>query len=56
MATPEFQDALKAVMGEAVDRRTAVMCEEAVWWRCHRRLNRRRRRAALRSAGPSSWP
>ena len=26
------------MLEEAADRRTAVMCSEAVWWRCHRRL------------------
>ena len=37
MATPEFASALDEVMG-ARGRRVAVMCSEAVWWRCHRRL------------------
>ncbi len=26
------------LLREAADARTAVMCSEAVWWRCHRRL------------------
>jgi uncharacterized protein (DUF488 family) len=26
------------VLREASQCRTAVMCSEAVWWRCHRRL------------------
>ena len=33
-----FRVALGQVLDEAGRRRTAVMCSEAVWWRCHRRL------------------
>jgi uncharacterized protein (DUF488 family) len=36
--TPEFVDAITQLLEEAEQRRTAVMCGEAVWWRCHRRL------------------
>jgi uncharacterized protein (DUF488 family) len=36
--TPEFADALAALKDLAVERRTAIMCSEALWWRCHRRL------------------
>jgi uncharacterized protein (DUF488 family) len=36
--TPEFTDALDAVLGEASAAAVAVMCSESVWWRCHRRL------------------
>ncbi|QKW29884.1 DUF488 domain-containing protein [Streptomyces seoulensis] len=36
--TPEFVAATDRLLGEAAGRRTAVMCGEAVWWRCHRRL------------------
>jgi uncharacterized protein (DUF488 family) len=38
MATPEFAagvEELETIAGEHV---TAVMCAEAPWWRCHRRL------------------
>jgi uncharacterized protein (DUF488 family) len=35
---PEFQAALTEVLEEAARRRTAVMCSESLWWRCHRRL------------------
>jgi uncharacterized protein (DUF488 family) len=35
---PAFVDALDEVLTDADDRRTAVMCSEAVWWRCHRRI------------------
>lgn len=38
MASDEFRDALAALETAARERPTAVMCAEAVWWRCHRRL------------------
>jgi uncharacterized protein (DUF488 family) len=38
MLTSDFKSALKQLENEAINRRTAVMCSEAVWWRCHRRL------------------
>jgi uncharacterized protein (DUF488 family) len=34
----EFEDALEQLMTVAAERRTAIMCAEAVWWRCHRRI------------------
>ncbi|HET7305982.1 MAG TPA: DUF488 domain-containing protein [Segeticoccus sp.] len=34
----EFRTALLEVLDEAGRQRTAVMCSESVWWRCHRRL------------------
>lgn len=36
--SPEFVTALDEVVRQAGEQRTAVMCSEAVWWRCHRRL------------------
>lgn len=36
--TPGFRTALNRVVAEARDWRTAVMCSESVWWRCHRRI------------------
>ncbi|WP_426567541.1 DUF488 family protein [Streptomyces canus] len=36
--SPEFVTAMDRVLREAARARTAVMCSEAVWWRCHRRL------------------
>jgi uncharacterized protein (DUF488 family) len=36
--SPEFVAAMDRLLGEAAEIRTAVMCSEAVWWRCHRRL------------------
>jgi uncharacterized protein (DUF488 family) len=38
MDAPEFWQALDAVLLEAEERAVTVMCSEAVWWRCHRRL------------------
>jgi uncharacterized protein (DUF488 family) len=36
--SPVFGAALGEVRELARDRRCAVMCAEAVWWRCHRRI------------------
>jgi uncharacterized protein (DUF488 family) len=38
MQTPEFGAALERLIGLAVDLPTSIMCAEAQWWRCHRRL------------------
>jgi uncharacterized protein (DUF488 family) len=38
MATPEFSDGLQNLIKIATDRETAIMCAEAVPWRCHRSL------------------
>lgn len=38
MATPEFEKGLVRLMNAAGTRRAAVMCAEAVPWRCHRSL------------------
>jgi uncharacterized protein (DUF488 family) len=38
MQTDQFWEALDPVVLELRDRSAAVMCSEAVWWRCHRRL------------------
>jgi uncharacterized protein (DUF488 family) len=38
MATPEFAAGLADLEALAQRRATAVMCAEAPWWRCHRRL------------------
>jgi uncharacterized protein (DUF488 family) len=38
MQTPEFAGALEALAGEAKEERLALMCAEAVPWRCHRSL------------------
>jgi uncharacterized protein (DUF488 family) len=36
--TPAFQSGLAELERLAAERTTAIMCAEAVWWRCHRRL------------------
>lgn len=33
-----FQKALDSLIGLGVTRCCAIMCAEAVWWRCHRRI------------------
>lgn len=38
MRTGTFRDAIDELLAEAAERRTAVMCSESVWWRCHRRM------------------
>jgi uncharacterized protein (DUF488 family) len=38
MSSAEFQEALAGLQDAARQRPIAVMCAEAVWWRCHRRL------------------
>ncbi|MGO2610429.1 DUF488 domain-containing protein [Glutamicibacter ardleyensis] len=34
----EFTEALTELRDAGSSQRTAVMCSEAVWWRCHRRI------------------
>lgn len=36
--SPEFQVGLQHLRDEGHKQRCAVMCSEAVWWRCHRRI------------------
>jgi uncharacterized protein (DUF488 family) len=36
--TAEFAEGLAELLKLAASRRTALMCAEAVWWRCHRSL------------------
>jgi hypothetical protein len=38
MQTPEFQEALDQLIQLAQKRQTAIMCAEAVPWRCHRSM------------------
>ena len=38
LASPDYIEARDALMATARVERTCVMCAEAVWWRCHRRL------------------
>ena len=34
----EFEVGLARLVGVAAQRRIVIMCAEAVWWRCHRRI------------------
>ena len=36
--SPAFGSALDELIALAADTPTAIMCSEAVWWRCHRRI------------------
>ncbi|MDO1527713.1 DUF488 domain-containing protein [Fulvimonas sp. R45] len=36
--TTPFHEGLDELLADARERRCAVMCAEAVWWRCHRRI------------------
>lgn len=38
MESDDFKKGISALLGFAGGGRTAVMCAEAVWWRCHRGL------------------
>lgn len=38
MTEPAFEEAFTQLTERASSARTAVMCSEAQWWRCHRRL------------------
>ena len=38
MQTPEFEENLQKLIALAGSKRTAIMCAEAVPWRCHRSL------------------
>ena len=37
-ATGQFRSGLDQLIDLARDHRCAIMCAEAVWWRCHRRI------------------
>ena len=36
--TPQFSAGLDRLVSLGRERRLAIMCSEAVWWRCHRRI------------------
>jgi uncharacterized protein (DUF488 family) len=38
MASEEFQQGIERLLEIAGGKRTAVMCAEALWWRCHRSM------------------
>ncbi|MGO9000199.1 MAG: HVA1 family protein [Polyangiaceae bacterium] len=37
-ATPPFREGLRELLARAARETCAIMCAEAVWWRCHRRI------------------
>lgn len=36
--SPEFRNGLETLISIGGARRSTIMCSEAVWWRCHRRI------------------
>lgn len=38
MMTPEFRAGIERLLALAKEKRTAIMCAEALWWQCHRSL------------------
>ena len=38
METEDFRVGIDRLLGLARENRTAIMCAEAVWWKCHRSL------------------
>ena len=38
MATEQFRNGVRELLSEAAGSRTAVMCAEKLYWKCHRRL------------------
>lgn len=38
MRSAQFIEAIGELLDQAAGRRTAIMCSESVWWRCHRRM------------------
>ncbi len=36
--SPEFAEGMQELLGLAARKRTALMCAEVLWWRCHRSL------------------
>ena len=38
METAVFAQALARLIAAATERRTAIMCAEALWWQCHRQM------------------
>jgi len=38
METPQFREGMVRLLSLAERKRTAILCSEAVWWRCHRAL------------------
>lgn len=38
METDEFREGIENLLKLGREKRTAIMCAEAVWWRCHRSM------------------
>jgi uncharacterized protein (DUF488 family) len=38
METDAFKEGIQSLEDKAIEQRTAYMCSEAVWWRCHRSM------------------
>ncbi|HEY2847256.1 MAG TPA: DUF488 domain-containing protein, partial [Pyrinomonadaceae bacterium] len=38
MESDDFRKGIEELVDLAEDKRTAIMCSEAVWWRCHRSM------------------
>ena len=38
MDTEEFLNGIRQLLELATEKHTAIMCTEALWWRCHRSL------------------
>lgn len=38
METPEFKQGVNELLELAQKSRTAIMCAESLWWKCHRSL------------------
>ena len=38
MESSEFKQGIKELLEVSASKRTAIMCAEALWWRCHRSL------------------
>ena len=38
MMTPEFRAGIDHLLSHAAEKRTAIMCSEALWWQCHRSM------------------
>jgi len=38
MESTEFEEGIESLLELSERKRTAVMCAEALWWRCHRSL------------------
>ena len=38
METEDFEKGIEELLAIAGQKRTAIMCSEAVWWRCHRSM------------------